>query len=705
MWIKTAKLVNFRQHKNTSVEFGPHTNMIVGKVGAGKSNLMAAIKWCITGEFDKKIPHSVNINQLANDTERSFVMVEAIAEDGTPIFIERGLRPEYRKMTILGKTYTKASDISSEIYKHIELDNKAISSLIFVGQDEFRDIVSLRHSEFMKKMETLFGVDDLIDIYDKLGSWISSSKSKFYFINTDFIESEVNSLIEKENEIKAEIDKLKSENEWHENIVDDSANINFMFTAALHKISEAIKLFGDLNLKGILKSNNTDDCDFNKNSLELESLDKKLRELNESRFSLLSLSEEVRNTIKRMNSAKNLVKSSIDEINKYKLCTNDVKKPADYLEKDKRVDSVISICSDYLNMFIPKKGVEDVVSAISSSSVHDYRIESLELEIESKERFITSSTKSAIKDCLSEDTIPGLSLQEVLSKIDEIISNKKLELDGIESRLSELDREIKNTYAEYLSVREKLKSIKESESIKNMVLDVVFIVDKLSNSGVNIDKTYKTLTELKDILKKKHSEFAEYVGKISDLNRRLSVISSNLASSKRIYDDSVRRNQFASKSLKFISLVEKARDIFGRGSIPTKIVRDYMDKIKIEINDSLSAMGSEFHIDIMRDSESGIGFVAIFGDGRKIPLDMLSGGEKTIASFAFRIVINSLFAKKAGMLFIDEPTAGLPPNEIDKIRAAFDKIRDMAASRRMQIMMITHERSLGPLFDNIISLD
>src|ERR671917_86347 len=49
MQINRIRLVNFRQHENTEIEFGPGLTGIVGPNGAGKTTILEAIAWAMYG--------------------------------------------------------------------------------------------------------------------------------------------------------------------------------------------------------------------------------------------------------------------------------------------------------------------------------------------------------------------------------------------------------------------------------------------------------------------------------------------------------------------------------------------------------------------------------------------------------------------------------------------------------------------------------
>jgi exonuclease SbcC len=49
MQLNRIRLLNFRQHENTEIEFGPGLTGIVGPNGAGKTTILEAIAWAMYG--------------------------------------------------------------------------------------------------------------------------------------------------------------------------------------------------------------------------------------------------------------------------------------------------------------------------------------------------------------------------------------------------------------------------------------------------------------------------------------------------------------------------------------------------------------------------------------------------------------------------------------------------------------------------------
>ena len=50
MILKTLSLLNFCQHDSLTTDFAPGLNMVVGRNGAGKTNMLRGLQLALTGD-------------------------------------------------------------------------------------------------------------------------------------------------------------------------------------------------------------------------------------------------------------------------------------------------------------------------------------------------------------------------------------------------------------------------------------------------------------------------------------------------------------------------------------------------------------------------------------------------------------------------------------------------------------------------------
>jgi ABC-type lipoprotein export system ATPase subunit len=63
-----------------------------------------------------------------------------------------------------------------------------------------------------------------------------------------------------------------------------------------------------------------------------------------------------------------------------------------------------------------------------------------------------------------------------------------------------------------------------------------------------------------------------------------------------------------------------------------------------------------------------------------------------------------MFAKDVGLICLDEPTVGLDSYNIAMLGSVFNKLKEITRTKGLQVVLVTHEKSLAPLFDNQITL-
>lgn len=99
-------------------------------------------------------------------------------------------------------------------------------------------------------------------------------------------------------------------------------------------------------------------------------------------------------------------------------------------------------------------------------------------------------------------------------------------------------------------------------------------------------------------------------------------------------------------------------------------------------------------------------FICQKSDGLIQSANRLSGGEKMILSIAFRLALHDLFLSRdsAGFLMLDEPTTFLDEDNRQALKDVLSKLKKSPRFGGMQIFVVTHDDSLSPLFDYLITL-
>ena len=91
-------------------------------------------------------------------------------------------------------------------------------------------------------------------------------------------------------------------------------------------------------------------------------------------------------------------------------------------------------------------------------------------------------------------------------------------------------------------------------------------------------------------------------------------------------------------------------------------------------------------------------------NGYEIPFAMLSGGEKTSASLAYRLALNRVIndvihqINTKDLLILDEPTDGFSSEQLDKVREVLEKLH------LEQTIIVSHESKIESFVENVIRI-
>ncbi|MBI1722511.1 MAG: SMC family ATPase [Gemmatimonadetes bacterium] len=161
MRLHRLRLVNFRQHRDTDIEFGPGLTGIIGPNGAGKSTLLEAIAWAIYGM------------EAARGTRDSIRWRRAKPRSEVHVELEFGLGPhEYRVVrTLYGADLyldgapqpiaTTLNEVSSRLTRVLGMSRDEFFNTYFTGQKELALMATMKPTERGQFLSRLLGYDKL----------------------------------------------------------------------------------------------------------------------------------------------------------------------------------------------------------------------------------------------------------------------------------------------------------------------------------------------------------------------------------------------------------------------------------------------------------------------------------------------------------------------------------------------------------------
>ena len=168
MRLDSLRLVNFRQHADTTIRFGPGLTGIVGPNGAGKSTLLEAIAWAIYGTpAARGTRESIRYHRAP---PRAAVRVELDFELGTHRYrVTRGLTSA--ELYLDGAPAPIASGINSVtdvLRKRLGMSREEFFNTYFTGQKELSVMAAMGPAERAQFLSRVLGYERLRDAQELL---------------------------------------------------------------------------------------------------------------------------------------------------------------------------------------------------------------------------------------------------------------------------------------------------------------------------------------------------------------------------------------------------------------------------------------------------------------------------------------------------------------------------------------------------------
>ncbi len=150
---------------------------------------------------------------------------------------------------------------------------------------------------------------------------------------------------------------------------------------------------------------------------------------------------------------------------------------------------------------------------------------------------------------------------------------------------------------------------------------------------------------------------------------------------------------------KLVHVVSECEDLFHWSGLPKVVSQSNMELLVEDINENLSLFDNPFSVQASED----LTFLAYFSGKPPVKANQLSGGQKVVLAIAFRAALDRVFGHDVGMMFLDEPTAGLDTDNIDYFHTALQQFSAKMSGQR-QIAVITHVQELESVFDQVVTV-
>ncbi|MDI6847238.1 MAG: SMC family ATPase [Candidatus Bathyarchaeia archaeon] len=683
MRIEIIQLENIRSHVKSTVPFARGFNCLVGGLGCGKSSILYAIDFVLFGD-----PLGRSYDYLLRESADSGKVTVQFTQNGKSYKISRelkrhgkGISQNFDELKLFEDENLIAnikSDAVAEQLKAITgLDKELFREIVWVRQERLKELLNARPRERQKRLDELFGLSD----YEKAWSNLAGYQREY--------EGEKRAY-EKDPDVVG-MEKLNTE---YNRTVEEFSLIEIELQDMAKKLDGAKKA--------------------------LEKADLKLKKLEEVKAVTEQLKQKEAQTQANLTNVEDASASLAEKIEGKKIAVENLKQRLNTMEThiesqkaelkesgispDQPLEALRQYIATFDDQIASLKGEQE--AAFRGMQTDQKRISSLSTENRCPLCLqpLTGEYKNSLMQRIQEEnnerqkTISQLQrdieeLQQIKNKANLAFSN----LQMFTPRIGELKTRINE---ESQALAELSKEFEEKQKLENelrMQLETVraeiskFDITELEAARVQREQAFRQYYLLESELRTKESRKKDLIRRLDEIKERI--------------DQAQKKIERMEKIVKVVGIIGGIRDAYR--SIQPKLRSEFVKVLRNFVQQVLdSLMGGEGPLINVLIDETYTPYVKS-ESGVEREVSNLSGGERTLLAFAYRLglgqlIIQSRTGHGLSMLLLDEPTESLGREDgsIDRLAEAISRFKAIE-----QIIAVTHSEAFAEKAEHVIRLE
>jgi exonuclease SbcC len=683
MKIEIVQLENIRSHTKSTVPFARGFNCLVGGLGCGKSSILYAIDFALFGD-----PLGRSYEYLLREGSDSGKVAVQFVQNGKSYKISRGLK---RRGKGIGQDFDelklyegenliaslKSEAVAEQCKAITGLDKELFREIVWVRQEHLKELLDTRPRDRQTRLDELFGLSDYNTAWTNIANYQRDYETE-------------KRVYEKDPDVVG-MEKLNAE---YNRTVEEFSLVEIELQEATKRLNEAKKALEEADLK--LKK-------LEEVRLQLEELRQRetealanLKNAEDSSESLAEKIEAKKNAIEnlnqRLNTMETQVKSYKEELN------------AIGISPDQSMESLRNYLGTFEDQISSLKGEQEAaakgtrddqkrVSALSTenrcplclqSISEDYKnslVQRLQDENNERQKTIDQLQKDIkeLQQTKNKANVAFSNLQMVMPRIGDL----KTRIDDESQALDEISQEFENKQRLEKEMQEQLEGLRAE-------------IGKLDVSQLEAAKTQKNQAQdqfytIQSDLRAKEDSKKYLIKRLDETKERI--------------DQAQQKIERMEKIVKVVEVMGSIRDAYR--SIQPKLRSEFVKVLRNFVQQVLDSLvgGEGSLINVLIDetytpyvkSESGV----------EREVSNLSGGERTLLAFAYRLGLGQLIMQSRtghglSMLLLDEPTESLGREDgsIDRLAEAISRFKAIE-----QIIAVTHSEAFAEKAEHVIRLE
>jgi DNA repair exonuclease SbcCD ATPase subunit len=680
MELKKIILKNFRAHKSLTLDFNHGVTGICGGNGTGKSSIVEAIMFLLTGEGYGKLKSEM----LTVGTSSGYVIGHLVIAEKEAV-LERHIDTAKVNFKYDGKVYKKSSEVAELWNSLFQIDKHIVQNVVISNQGEIALLFNGDEGTKEKLFQKIFMVPNTTKLRDMVwNNYIKTAPPEYPVKDLTLLQSNIQVLEKIIDEEVKELSTTAIDEQAYENLI---ARKSFLAAVA--------------NSEGLS----------NKYEVLIPSLDKNIAKLSEEKSAVEQKLELIdiegyRQNLRTLEAAKPLYAMKLEmQSKKASLSEPSAKCDAEEFEKARKhynslegrqasLIAVIRELSDKVKEY-ETSGVSSGICPTCGTKLNDLLslIEHTKLELAIREQEMISMLQQ-----IAEAKNAYTELESVKAAWDaynsELIRiNSKLEAyNHIE--YNEDDHKLySSVVAQYDFYTAEVKKISGQIQIQEAELNSA----KIGLAGIaRYDKDIKLFAQEQQDINNQIELVKSVQEKTTALKVSLGANKKELEGAEKELKENKEYVEKNAKRKKYVDILHSLYDIFHTTKFPRALIQTYASTVTEYMNDVLESFDFPYSAKV----NESFGIDVYDSEGHRLP--SISGGQQVMVGFSLRLALHHMFVGAFPFMIIDEGSYGLAEETAKKYFNIIAKLNK--ASKFKQVIVIDHHKELSDYVDHTILL-
>ncbi|MBX5327684.1 MAG: hypothetical protein ACQXXH_01300 [Candidatus Bathyarchaeia archaeon] len=682
MRIELVRLENIRSHVKSTVAFARGFNCMVGGLGCGKSSILYAIDFAFFGEplgrsYDYLLREGTNSGKVTVQfilNGKTYTLTRGLKRRG------KGINQDMEQLKLFEEEKLLAASKNEAVEEQLKtltgFDREIFREIVWVRQEHLKELLDISPRDRQKRLDQLFGLADYETAWSNIAGIKRDFETEKKLLEKDFDVVGVTQLREEHD--KAVVDLSNVENELQDlakkaeeaEIAHKESLRRLQGLEELRKQSEEMrKKEAELraNVAGMEDACNRLDEEIRRKTSTVDGLEQRLNSMKEQYNSSFTKLQEIGLKLQNVEDIKGYLVSLDEQITQIRGEQESIKKELQTaqrrvfdLENEKEARCPLCLQS------LPEDYKKGLIEHIKTDNIERGK----QLTILQRNAEELQKTRVLVNAILSD-------LQLLVPRMGDLEKRIGEEREALNKMLAELDQKRRQTD----ELRNNLNRVRDEAAR--------FDVSQLEDARTAEREAFLKISEIKRHFEVGEQEKKRLLAQLEDFKSRL--------------DRAQEKIERLEKVNRLLEVTDDVRDAYR--SIQPRLRGEFVRVLGLVVQHVLDDLMGEGSLLSVSVDESYTPLVS-GEEGFKRDVSFLSGGERTLVAFAYRLGLGELIMQsRTGhglyMLFLDEPTESLGREDgsVDRLAEAIGRLKVIE-----QIIAVTHSDAFAEKAEHVVRL-